>query len=113
METPKLSQIFLKLGQSKKFQMISIIDFDLHEDILPKLNAPKDSIPLRIKSLHTKSKTPARQWCQFGGFCGPKDLQSGCRVFRPKNFNVVKGPKSIQSGDRNFCVQGLKLWTWT
>ena len=23
-ETPKLSQIFLKLGQSKKFQMISI-----------------------------------------------------------------------------------------
>ena len=40
-------------------------------------------------------------------------LKTSNLVFRPKNLKVVKGLKSIQSGDRNFYVQGLKLWTWT
>ena len=40
-------------------------------------------------------------------------LKTSNLVFRPKNLKVVKDLKSIQSGDRNFYVQGLKLWTWT
>ena len=38
--------------------------------------APQDPIPWLNKSLHTGSKSPVRQWWQFGGFCGRKSLQS-------------------------------------
>ena len=105
------SKIFQKIGQTKKFQMMSVMDLTYMKIFYPNWIAPMDLIPWLNKSLHTKFKTPPRQWCQFWGFYGPKSLQSGCwvslKASNLENLRVLK--VSNLATDLILCKDTLDL----